>query len=113
MFHRNHFLVQFCHQPSPGSGSPRLARDRWAVADARGPVLRVPRYRALGRVGRRLVDLPERTLGLDHSLDVGRLPHLAAPQLLDVGPGPLVKAEPRTLLLGLSTAVFSLGLVTE
>ena len=78
-------------------------------------MLRVPRYRALGRVGRRPVVLGVAvgTLGLDHGLDVGRLPHPAAPQLLDVGPGPLVKAEPRTLLLGLSTAVFSLGLVTE
>ena len=69
-------------------------------------MFRGARERALGRVCRRPVVLGVAvgTLGLDHGLDVGRLPHPAAPQLLDVRPRPLVKAEPRALLLGLSTA---------
>ena len=67
-------------------------------------MLRGPGEGPLGRVGRRLVALcvAEGALGLDHGIDVGRLPNLAAPQLLDVSPRPLVKAEPRALLLGLA-----------
>ena len=78
-------------------------------------MLRGPGEGPLGRVGRRLVTLcvAEGALWLDHALDVGRLSNLAAPQLLDVGPRPLVKAEPRALLLGLSMAVSSSGLVSE
>ena len=57
-------------------------------------------------LGRRLVvagvGVAEGALGLDHGLDVGRLPHPAAPQLLDVRPRPLVEAEPRALLFGLA-----------
>ena len=67
-------------------------------------MFRGPGEGALGGVGRRpvAVTAAEGALGLDHGLDVGRLPHPAAPQLLDVRPRPLVEAEPRALLFGLA-----------
>ena len=94
----------FAVDPARVGSLPRLAGDGGAAANAGGPVLRGAGEGALGGVGRRLVAVTaaEGALGLDHGLDVGRLPHPAAPQLLDVRPRPLVEAEPRALLFGLA-----------